>query len=365
MNEKLYLIGCILLIAIAFSITVPALASVAKPIGADFYYHLNIATLISKGNIVGAWNYSIQNILFPYGFMLFHFGLSGLVLSGNPYLWARVLETILMPTTFALTMFLMIKKANAKSALVTGLCLLGSLAFVDGALQLRPESLDLLLYPLMVFMVLSEKKKSFVVMAVVTVYSHSIAALSNIWGMAIKKLGEHTAFEAGLSWETKALKIELPQYPWRKIILVGLAAIIPVLAVSLYYIQGAFKMWFTLAGANNSNPQQTLFWVQPLIFIPFYSGLTLFGFIFLLKHHKSSFESLLSWGLIGSMIMIPFWADRWLQYVTIPLSCLVGLGFKNASNKKLAVALPILFMFATFYTIYWLEISATGQWWQP
>jgi hypothetical protein len=344
--EKLFLVGCILLIAVAFSITVSAEASVAKPIGADFYYHLNIATLISKGDIVGAWTYSIQNILFPYGFMLFHFGLSGIVLSGNQFLWARVLETVLMPTTFALTMFLMVKKANAKAAFITGLCLLGSLALVDGALQLRPESLDLLLYPLMMFTVLSTKKKTFIGLAIVTVYSHSIAALSNIYGFSLKLFKEN-------------------KYNWRKTILVGVAAIVPVLAVSIYYIQGAFKMWFTLAGANNSNPQQTLFWVQPLAFIPFYSGLTLLGFMFLFKRRKSDFESLLSWGLVWSMIMIPFWADRWLQYAAIPLSCLVGLGLKDASANKLLVVLPILFMFTAFYVMYWLFISFSGQWWQP
>jgi hypothetical protein len=345
-KQKPYIFACLLLIAIAFSITIYATSVVTKPIGADYYFHLDMATLISKGDVAGAWNYSLSHNLFPYGFMLFHFALSLTALSGNPYFWALIAEAILMPTTFTLTIYLMIKKASPKAAFITGLCLLGSLAFIDGTLQFRPESIDLLFYPLMLFAVLSVKKKSFISMAVITIYSHSLAALSSILGITLKLFKDN-------------------KYQWRKYLLIGTATIIPVLAVSAYYVQGAFKMWFTLAGANNSNPQQTLFWTQPLAFIPFYSGLTLIGFAFLLKRHKSYFESLLSWGILASAIMIPFWADRWLQYITIPASCLIGLGLKDTSTKKLAVIMPILLAVSFLYVIYWWMISINHAWWQP
>jgi hypothetical protein len=343
-QNKTYLIGCLSLIAIAFSITILAVAFVAKPIGADTYFHLHISQLISQGNIIEAWNYPIQENFFPYGLLLFHFLEAPLYYTGNVFLSARILEALFMPLTFLFTMFLMVKHVNAKAAFFTGLCLLGSLAFVDGALQLRPESLDLLLYPLMLFAVLSIKKKSFIISALAAIYGHGLAALSNIYGVALYLLKEKQ---------------------WRKTITAGLIGTLPILALSLYYIQGAFHKWFTLAGTNNSNPQQTLFWTQPLIWIPFYSGLTLFGFVFMFKRNKNYFESILTCGILASAIMIPFWADRWLQYIAIPLSCLVGLGLREASTKKLLIILPILVTVSLLYISYWWFIGLSHQFWQP
>jgi hypothetical protein len=261
----------------------------------------------------------------------------------------------------------MVRKASLKAAFFTGLCLLGSIAFIDGTIQLRPESLDLLFYPLMLLMVLSVKKKSFIGLALVTIYSHGLAALSSIYGIALKLLKTKETEPQILSDGSMLVKTNPhnPFYPWRKTILAGLIATLPIILISIYYVQGAFHKWFTLAGANQSNPQQTLFWTQPLIFIPFYSGLTLFGFVFLLKRHKSYFESLLGWGVVASMIMIPFWADRWLQYVTIPLSCLVGLGLKDAGKTKLLLAVLILSSISFIYIYYWISISANHMWWQP
>jgi hypothetical protein len=344
MTEKLWVFGCIALICVAFSITIFAVSTVSAPIGADVYFHFKIADLIAQGNIGGAWQFPLTENFFPYGMLLFHFGMSLISLSGSPYYFALVLEAILMPLTFTLTVWLMIKKVNIKAAFITGLCLLGTIAFIDGTIQLRPESLDLLLYPLMLFAVLSANKKSFIGMALITIYSHGLASLANIYGIALKLLREQK---------------------WRKTIIAGLIGTTPIILLSLYYIEGAFQKWFTLAGANNSNPQQTMFWVNPLFFIPFYSGVTLFGFVFMFKRHKSYFESLLCWGILASAIMIPFWADRWLQYITIPLSCLVGLGLKDTGWKKLIVILPILTMISFMYVAYWWFISASHQWWYP
>lgn len=344
MKLNIHVIGCLILIATAFLITTLAATSVAKPIGADTYYHLTVATYYSHGQIIEGLNYSLTHDLFFYP-PIFHFLITPLIWSNNPYFYARILEALLLPLTFAFTIYLMAKKASAKAAFITGLCLLGSLAFVDGAIQLRPESLDLLLYPMMLLAILNVKKKSFITMAVITAYSHSIAALSSIYGLTIKLYKDHKE--------------------WRRTILAGTAIVAPLLAISIYYVSGAFKMWFTLAGANTSNPQQTLFWTHPLTFIPIYSGLTLIGFAFLLKRHKSHFESLLSYGIVFSALMLPFWVDRWLQYITIPLSCLIGLGLQNVKGWKQIPIYLLLVTIAVGYIAYWVLIGLVHGWWQP
>ena len=345
-----YKFACIALCILAFAITLSAILSVSKPIGADYYWHLNIANMIADGNLGGAVSYLLSPVgnNFPYGFYIsfFHFMLVPTVWSGNPYLYGLILESLFLPLTFALTVWLVAKKASWTAAFITGVCLLGTGAFLDGALQVRPESLDLLLYPLVVYCVLSFKPKSFLGMVVFTVYSHGVAALSNFYAFALKKA--------------------LEEKRWRVYIKVGVLAIAPVLILTVGYLSGAFTKWFTLAGANQSNPQQTLFWTQPLWFIPIYGGSSLLGVFFLFKRNKSPLESLLLWGLLGSLIMVPFWADRWMHYISIPLSCLVGCGLAKYStsddNSPFVMVIGFMLFAALLYTAYWFNISLIHGW---
>jgi hypothetical protein len=229
----------------------------------------------------------------------------------------------------------MIKKVSMKSAFITGLVLMSSMSFIDASMQIRPEGLDLLLYPLILLMILSVKKKSFIVMALVSVYSHGVAGLSNIYGLAIKLLKENK---------------------WRKIIAVGLIVIIPMLIVSAYYIKGAFETWFSFSGTNYNT------FNYPLTMIPLYSGLTLVGFLYLFNRNKSYFESLLSYGIVGSMVMIPFWLFRWLGYVSVPLSMLVGIHFNNVPTKSFRLYSILFVMFYCAYVALMIITSITYGW---
>jgi hypothetical protein len=219
--------------------------------------------------------------------------------------------------------------------------LLGGWAFMDGALQVRPESLDLLLYPLMLFALMTTKKKSFAVMAIATIYSHGPAALSNIYGLAANQLSF---------------------FKWRKTMIICVIIALPIIILSLVYLPGAFLKW---GGASpTENPQELEFWTNPA-FIPIYAGACLLGVPFLFAKHKTAFESLLTWGFVGNLVMLPLWADRWLHYSSIPLAMLAGMGIARLSGKKRVVAVLVVVSLYMIYYMTFIHLSAMGNWWQP
>ena len=337
---------CILIIAVAFASTLAVVLSTTYPVGADFFYHLSIAQLLAKGNISGAVNYNLADIKFPYGFYvsLFEFLLVPSVWFGQAYLFARVLQVLFLPCTLAATMWLVYRFGSPKAAVFTGMVLFASWSFFDGALQVRPESLDLLLYPLIVAALLGAKKVRFVGYALVTVYSHGIAALSNVYGLALYKLRDKA---------------------WRKTIVAATLAVLPVLVISVLYIGGAVQKW---GGYGlTENPQEHLFWTDPVGFSPYYMGASMLGIPFLFKRGKSDFEKLVLWGLLGNLIMLPFWADRWLHYVSLPLSIFAGVGIAGLKGRwKLVVVLALLDIFVVYMISYFaFSFGWGGQWAQP
>lgn len=374
------LLICVLLVFYALSVSASAVLTSKYVIGADYYFHLDVATFYSKGDFLGGMNYILTNIYFPYP-PLFHILMVPSVWSGDPQLFARVAEILFMPVTYALVLRMVIKYAGSKPAVFTGLIMLGCWSFMDGALQVRPESLDLLLYPLIVGAVLSERKTLFSWLSLATIYSHGPAALSNVYGFALSKFREKK---------------------WRRPLLHALVLALPIIAVSLLYANGAMVKWGGYSPTEN--PQEAEFWNAPFPFVPAYMGVTLIGLVYvcrnlLVMHNNyfmgiwasgrstlldcldvlhllpavyqrlpeklSEFESLLTWGFMGSLIMFPMWADRWMHYASIPLACLAGIGIARMTGKKqLALGILVISAFMIYYAM-WIMMSANGVWWQP
>ena len=336
-----YPIFALSLCAFVFVITATIVTSANLPIGSDTYFHLNVARLYGQGNFSGAFAY-IQSInQMPFYPPVYHFLIAPIALSSDPYTGLRILEMIFLPVTFALTAWVVWKFHGPKAAFISGLVLMGGWAFLDGAIQARPESIDLLLYPLILWGLLSVQKKYTAFFSALTVYNHGLAALTNIFGFAIKKLRENT---------------------WRKTIILVVISIIPIIALSLYFFGGAMKQWATYTPTEN--PQEALFWTYPP-WIFFYAGISLLGWIFFFKKPQSEIESLLRWGLVGNLVMLPFWADRWLQYSSIPLAMLVGINISRWHDKKLYIVLAAIFIGAWIYMSNFLLIAIFHGYWQP
>jgi hypothetical protein len=304
---------------------VTAVLSVSQPIGENFYFHLEIAKYYARGDFTGGWNYTAA---FPY-MPLFQLFMVPLVWSGRAYQIGLVLQAILTPIIYGLVLWLMNSKVSSKAAFITGLVLMASRAFIHGTLQVRPETLDLLVYPLIVSLMLNDKRKLTLTLALVSVYGHGIPAIGNLYGLFLKQIRKH----------------------WRTVTLASIA-VLPVLIIAVNHFYGFSNTWGNLKEAYAITPQ----------YLIFYGGLNFMGLLFLFKRRKSGLESLLSCGVVASMIMIPLWADRWMQYASIPLSCLVGSGLALYDFKKDKGLLIMLVLVYSFYIAYFLTESFTGGW---
>ena len=342
-TKKFYGILTIVLIAFVFALTVFIISSEPLPLGSDTYYHLKLATMYVHGNFTGAIQTSLNYIQFFYP-PIYQIAMDGpAALSPNPYLTLQIIECLFLPLTFLATSWLVWKYAGAKAALFTGFALLASWSFIDGALQARPESLDLLLFSIIVYAVLEAKKKTAGLLATIITWSHGLAAISSLTGIFLYKLKDKA---------------------WRKTLILVILAISPIIALSIIYFGGAIHTWL-LGQTSTSNPQQYMFWNNPFPWIIYYAGLSLLGIPFLLRKHKTQIETLMTYAFVGNTFMLIFWADRWLQYSAIPWAILFGCGISKLHGWKLYVMLTISIIWTTLYISIYILTSTSHLWWQP
>ena len=335
---------CIVILCVAFVCTLSASLSVPLPIGSDTMWHLNIANIIFRDGFVAGWDYTLGQNLFPYGLLLFQCCESVFYFVGEPVLFVKVLQVLFLPFTLGLTMLVVYRYASGKAAVYCGMFLFGSWAFMDGALQVRPESLDLLFYPLLLGAVLVGARWRFVGLAVVAVFSHGVAALSMFVG-----------------WVVVKFRVKC----WRWPLIVGVLLVLPVLVMSVFYVGGAFVKW---GGAPvNENPQEVLFWSDPS-FVPYYMGAGLLAVPFLFRKNKSLLEWLAVYGLVGNLVMLPLWADRWLHYVSLPLAIVGGVGLAELPQEitvfgRCFSKLWIVFILLDIYVVYSLSFFGFSFGW--
>jgi hypothetical protein len=349
-TKSFYATITIALIVFVFILSISITLSAPLPIGSDPYFHLEIARLYGTGNFTGAFNYISSVNIIPFYPFLFHILLIPIAISPYPLDGLKIIEMLAMPLTFLFTMRLLWKHSGPKAALITGLVLLGSWSFIDGAYQARPETLDLMLYPLMLSAILAVKKKTFATYVIASIYNHGIMALMNIWGWAAKFFKERKT--------------------WLTAVAMTLAVSSPILILTAIYFGGGWAMWATTKPAEN--PQEVLFWTNPS-WIPFYAGITIIGFVFLainiIKYFRhqpiSVLEQYLVIGIIGNTPMLYLWADRWLQYLTIPLAALTGLEVARWHGKRLYIVLAFIALGAWIYISFFLWNIALHNFWQP
>lgn len=351
-TKTFYKTLAIALIIFTITLTSIIVLSVQNPLGSDPYFHLQISAYYKQGNYTEAFNYIEAVNKIPFYPPLYHIMLIPIADTDYALTGLRIIEILSLPLTFLFTSYLAWKYSGPKAALITGLILLGGWAFLDGAIQARPQALTMMLYPIMLLTLLATKKKLFAISTILSIYNHGMMAIPTYWG-----------------WLPKILK----QKTWHKTLIITTLFSLPILALTAYYFSGGWSMWATTAPIEN--PQETLFWTYPP-WIPFYAGLSLIGYLFFIKtikHNgwklyikgKTELETYLSLGLIGNLAMLPMWADRWLQYSTIPCALLIGMEISRWHGKKLYIALSVIALGAWIYICFFLFNSIYSNWWQP
>ena len=217
--------------------------------------------------------------------------------------------------------------------------LMSSLSMFDGCFQVKPQALDMMLLPLILYCFVADKTWQFTFLASILVYSHGLAAFILLSGMLMYSLTQNT--RNNKFYFTILLTL-------------------PVLIVSIVYLPGAVSMW----GLPSDTPQERTFWANPLLFTVTYLGSLTVGIPIAIHnlfrwHSLDKFTKTVMFTTAGLCLMLLPWADRFLQYVVIPFSFLTASYVTESSHKKMLI--PLLIMVFAFYAVLpWFWLSCNG-----
>jgi len=331
----------IMLVETAFTLSLCASVVSGAPIGVDYRFHLAVAEAWAKG-LNGMFSEVVMRVNhYPY-FSVLHLLLVPNVWLGCSDLFAMFLQVFFYTAIFGTVLLMALGHDGANGAMWSGLLLFGCMAFTDSAIQVRPQTLDMLLLPIALGFYLSGKKTSFLASTLALAYNHGFASLVLIWVLYLVKLRDRQ---------------------WLKTTILFGVLILPIMIPSLLYLPGAFSKW----GGTDASSQETLFWQSPLLYSLFYLGALSLGFPVFLNalakwRSQDGYARALCLVVAGSLIMLPLWPDRWLQYQAIPFALLTANWLtKRTRRETVLLAVPLVACFLLYHANYWW-VTATGNW---
>jgi len=330
----------VLPILLAFAFTAALSLSYTHSVGVDIHFHLDIAEGYAQGDFASAiaTSLKVDKLIYP---PLFHFALVPAIWLGNAYAFTLILQAIFLPLATLTFEYLTAKTLGCEAAFIGGFLVLGSWAYADRIIQVIPHSVTMILLPLALLYAMQNVNRKFLLSSVTMVWNHGLVALSALGGILTQKLWRR-------EWRVLAL------------FLLGSSAII---ALSLAYLPSALQGY----SSEFCTEQEKAFWLRPAQFFVSYVGLLTAGFAVagyrLLKWArgvKPSSLSLLSMATVASTaIMIPMWADRWIQFSTVPLALLMLEAFAEMKPvNKFVFGVCVILFFAWTYSSYWLTLFA-------
>ena len=315
--------SCPTLLALAISIAIGIYYQV--PIGADVHYHLNIAEIWVKGNPMITYPSMLHLILVPSVWL------------GIETSYATALQIILFP----LAVYSISRLFKGFSSLLAGLVVMGSYAFVDRAIQVNPQALDFILFPFAIYYSqVNVNNKKFIAVSMLMFFTHSFVALACLGGI---------------------FALMLYRRHWKPLCWILLLSS-PILIPSILFLHSPLPY---LKIGVYENLQEKQFWANPLFFILLYQRLPCVGFILiaykLFSKKMSNLDSASLLTLFSLSLLIVPWADRFIQYSTIPLSIILTSAMVKLKGKRFEIAQWIvLCFFLMFYITMWLLLLANN-----
>lgn len=336
------LIVLIVFFALTFSVSLYTSTVYQKPIGADIVFHLKIvdAYLQGQNGMFAAHVMEINQIPYP---PLFHMILLPSVALGVGNTFLLALQALLYPVCLLITIrIVQVHGYGNKHAIIAATALLGSFAYLDATFQIRPESLDILLWLIVLYSALTVKPKLMVASSILGIYNHSLPSLILNGGILLKN------------------------WTWKRAAIIILASL-PIIALSAIYLAPMLGKWV----GTPASPQARQFLTNFPAFTFNYLGALLIGLpITAYEVYKwKALNPLAKYSVltvVTSLLLLPVWYDRYYQYVSIPLAILIG-DFMLTRKGKIWIALLaymaffIVFFFALKYGSLWVS-NFQGGW---
>jgi hypothetical protein len=329
---------CLMFFALAFSVSLYVSVAYLKPLGADIVFHLDVvdAYLRGENGMFAAHVMEINHMPYP---PLFHLMLLSWQALGLHFIFIRAIQAFLYPSCLLFILLIIYKFGDKNQVFFAGLALLGSMAYVDAVLQIRPESFDVLLWLILVYATLTNKGKLGIASAVLGIYNHSFGSLALSGGALLFK------------------------HRWKQILAVAVLGA-PIIIITFMYIPSMFGKWLGLYASPQAREFQNNFLSFSFTYLgALFAGLPIavyeaFKWRTLTPLHKVALLTVAS-----ALVMIPIWRDRYYAYVSIPLAVLVSGFCASKANRwlRLFVAVYVMMFFALTYASLWVS-NLYGYW---
>lgn len=312
-----------------------------QPIGVDFNFHLEIARSWARGELGLFHNFELNGIPYP---PLLHLLLVPSIWLGVEIPFGCLLQILFLPAAVASLMWFIRSNWGSKAGLIVGTLALGSYAFVDRGMQVIPQAIDFILFPLAIhFSYFDDDWKLKAIVCSLMVYNHGVVAVPLLGGLFLYDLLHK-------QWK-----------PWLLIAVVCL----PLIAVSAPYLVRSYG----LMSARTENLQEAQFLANPIVFMLLYQRLVFFGWVVLIYKlwcvpallHVTTDERIFVLSVFSIMLMALPWGDRFVQYSTIPLSGLIAI-FMMKAPDRIRDVLEILSVlaFVFMYVGLWILLALGG-----
>jgi len=308
-----------------------------RPVGADIQFHLDIVRTYLRGENGMFAPFVLDINRMPYPFLFHVLLLPSVALNlYDPFI--RLLEVLSYPCALLFSMVLAKRYGKGTfHAVIVGLALIGSAAYLDLTFQIRPETLDAFLWLGLTFAFLSERKWLQITSGILGAYSHGLASLAVNGGQLLFKGNKRT-------------------------ILIVTLACLPIVLISIFYIAPMFMKW---AGVPASSQARMFLTDWPAFTFSYLGALSLALPVVFWQIKEWKTQTLLTKlsivTLTSSLLLLPIWYDRYYHYATIPLA--FCLGDFACSHKKLAIIILAftIYFFILDYSHLWL-VNILGLW---
>jgi hypothetical protein len=310
------------------------------PDGRDVWFHIDFARAWFKGTN----GMTIQIVMdvngIPYP-PLFHLILAPFCYSqASALLATQFMQLIFYPLGVVLLALLVRKYMGSKTALIFALAITGTY-YAFGQMQVKPESLELLFYPVAFWAVMENKTKTFIASTTVMFYTHSPISIALVAGFLIYLFRKNR----------KDVKV------W--------ASIVACAPIILYQVQFIFsnamlKRWVLRGDLGIINETQQ-FYANPLFWLLSGLGINLIAFGYLVYaptvwNKLSEFMKVTLYSLAGMTVIIPIWYQRTMSFATMPFAIITAYLISQAKPYMK----PILYMLLIFQVVIF---TLMPTWW--
>ena len=329
MNDSLILL---LILSLILLLTLFIAISCKLPMAEDITFHLDVAYDYYTGSSVSQ---VLQKIRMPYP-PLFHFLLMPTFLFKS-LSWVMFLQIIFYPLAFLTTFHLVRLGLSSKHAMITVLLLIASYGFFDRTVQVQPQAIDMILFPLAAYSFFKERKLMFTLLNAVMFFCHSF------FGMLL--FGSFILF-----WIFKRRGLGM-------ILIAGLT-MLPVLLMTYPVIIDKLNVATTIRESQNTAVRE-----KPMFALMYLGAVTVFLPLLptLWKDvRKNDFLLFAVCWLAALTPMLFTITDRYITYAVVPLSILASAYIINMKPTARGIFVSFVWIMAGVMLIYYFYMAMVG-----